>query len=139
MCAGISAYSEVEVFHQVGNLLHWIMDYLERYEREYKLPEKKKKVLSGIRFINNCLKHNEEFIDFKDRLSGCTTFPVKMDGTGAFFCYVWRDMSYLSRESYRYIDQFNAYQEVCMGVPIILIFRECMEVIDPTLLAEWCK
>lgn len=141
MCSGIGSYSEEQVFNQVGNLLHWLLDYADRVDFN-NLNKQQRQVLKGIRFINNCLKHNTEIIDFKQKLNGCTTFPMKLDGSARFYCYAWADLSYLPSNSYRHKDQYDAYMGICKGLPIIITFRECMNIIAPNLVDEWinnCK
>ena len=129
MCAEIGAYSELQVFHQVGNMLHWMMDYYDRKDKVLVLKESEKQLFLGIKFVNNCLKHNISFITYQERESGYTTFPMKLDGKGCFYCYVWKDMNYLPSNSYHHKDQFDAYMKECCGRPLILIVRSCMEII----------
>ena len=50
-----------ECFFAIGTALHWVTDSIDRIP-EKQIKDEHKKIFSGLRFANNCLKHNRTFI-----------------------------------------------------------------------------
>ncbi|WP_195465066.1 hypothetical protein [Dorea longicatena] len=51
---------EKESFFVIGTALHWAIDCIDRIP-DTQIMEEHKKLFSGLRFANNCLKHNITF------------------------------------------------------------------------------
>lgn len=49
-----------ECYLVIGTALHWVIDCIDRIP-EKQIKEEHKKLFSGLRFANNCLKHNITF------------------------------------------------------------------------------
>ena len=49
-----------ECYLVIGTALHWVIDCIDRIP-EKQIKEEQKKLFSGLRFANNCLKHNITF------------------------------------------------------------------------------
>ena len=52
---------ETQIARQLGTALHWVTDCIDRIP-EKQIKDEHKKIFSGLRFANNCLKHNRTFI-----------------------------------------------------------------------------
>lgn len=57
---GAENADDKECFFIIGTALHWVIDCIDRIP-DTQIKEEHKKLFSGLRFANNCLKHNITF------------------------------------------------------------------------------
>ncbi len=72
--------SDKEAYYRIGTAIHWLMDCIDRIEKSEKEFESQvKPLISGLRFVNNNLKHEPSFtrVDTDERQSFSPTFFLK--------------------------------------------------------------
>lgn len=83
-----------EAYYYVSDTVHRIIDCYDRIPGE-RYDSTEKIIVSGLRFVNNCLKHNPslEFVHWCEEKA--TTLPILMDEKTSSFCHRWCDLDYV--------------------------------------------
>ncbi len=113
-----------EVNYRVGTFIHWVLDYFERIEKSEHivLDEQTKSFFSGLRYANNKLKHDIEFIKCYERTGGFSfpiTFPLIIESVEFKFVDFPRDNLYRN--------QNNNYQKHFANKEILLLAKEVLK------------
>ncbi len=113
-----------EVNYRVGIFIHWVLDYFERIEKSEHivLDEETKSFFSGLRYVNNKLKHDIEFIQCYERTGGFSfpiSFPLEIESVEFKFVDFPRDDLYKN--------QHNNYQKHFANKEILLLVKEVLK------------
>jgi len=121
-----------DVYYYVSDLVHRIMDCYDRIKKEdCGLVEWE--IVQGIRFVNNCLKHNPSLVFFHWSEGGPTIFPIKLDGKTVFACQRWANLDYVKVDpkfSRIFDKQKEAYRKFFEGKIILFTLRYLVERIN---------
>lgn len=121
----LTSDDEKEAYYYVSDMVHRIIDCYDRVPVE-KYDELEKGVVSGLRFVNNCLKHNPSLKYIHWCESEATTLPILMDGKTSSYCHRWSDLDYvkldgkLQSQSLKQQQNYNAYWK---GKVVLYTFR----------------
>lgn len=123
---------QLENYYYISALVHRIIDCYDRIPQE-NYDNIEINLVSGLRFINNCLKHDPslELFHFGDGMS--TTFPIRLDGKAVFNCQIWASLDYLKPDAKRKNQnktQKNNYDKYFKGKAILYTLRYFVERIN---------
>ena len=133
---GIIEYKSEEalpVFICISNVIHKAIEWYVRIDKS-KLAQKQKDLFSGVRHVDNILKHeNKTHIEIYDFIRPCPKFEiVRKNGVikpNVSCSYVFMDIEYIPCDK-EYISQRKNYNRFLNGKDVIEIFDQISHILE---------
>ena len=118
-----------EVNYKVGTFIHWLIDYYDRVkvERKIKIKGDDDYFFSGIKYLNNTIKHEISFIKIS-YINGGITFPIKFPMVIPAICFKFVEITELKNK--RYEKQHNNYHKYIADKEIISICERALDILE---------
>jgi hypothetical protein len=103
MISACQEKNQMEFGYRLGNCLHWLIICRDRLDINEKSIQHE--ILEGLKFANNCLKHNKRVFALQE-MTGGFKIPAKFP-TSFGIIYVWAPLE-VNRNKYQ-MDKYNKY------------------------------
>ena len=115
----------LESNYRIGTFIHWIIDYYDRLKECKKINGSDKEFFSGIKFLNNALKHEKSIIKIS-QIQGGMTFPTTFPTCIPKFHFEFIKLNLTNK---KYEHQYELYCKYIFEKDVIEICEKALKIL----------